>query len=191
MESPASPVLSGGRQEWDSNQSFSQPLLSLFVRGKVLFGIAGSQQGIRRAAVSPPVSRGALRKEFPSSHHTNGRSLGPGGVGRPFPTTNSWLVQWGEYAALSSEPLSQLTCISADPGSADQCAHTYTQRGSFYPNTPAAPPSLGEPAAPPGSSAAPLHCWADPSPPRGPGLAHGTGSGLTWWAQSGRQLAHP
>lgn len=168
-------------------------------RQNKLFGVVGSQEGSRRAVLSPLASQGALRvisgRSFPAPI-TQKAGLWGQGERRGALSHHEFLAcAAGEQAALSlelcSEPLSQRTCVSAEPGSADQCAHTHarTHTGSFYPNTITAPPSPGEPAALPGPPVAPLHCRGDPSPLRGPGLgsrwsytpltAHGTGSGPT------------
>lgn len=71
---------------------------------------------------------------------------------------------------LRSEPLSRLTCVSAEPGSTNPPAHTHTGTAPPYPNTATAPPPPGEPVVPPGSLEAPLHCRGDPSPLKGPSL---------------------
>lgn len=136
-------------------------------------------------------SQGNLRKEFPSSHHTISRSLGQAEwrEAEALPHCELLACAVGECMVLSlepcSEPLSQLMCVSPGLGGLIRvCTHTRTCTGSLSPSMHPCCPSIPRGAgAPPGPSAAALHCQGAPSAPRGrtytPVTAHSTGNGLT------------
>lgn len=62
-------------------------------RSLVSLGASKGAGELLSAPSLPRSSQGNLRKEFPGSHHTKDRSLGPDRAVMPFYTTNFRLVQ--------------------------------------------------------------------------------------------------